>query len=200
MSQDGAPEGDGAGAERGGSGERVGPSASQWIDAFVRLLSERGYVVVGTPVGSGHLATKRVNSFGPFLPCTDYIYVRSVSNSTSSADFWQFHEAARAYSESQFRLPRIMRYHIPNTVSIGVSGNGFLAQMIEFAQRPRTGQSYLGGEKHSAYLVDVVARELYSQGLQVTPGRYGSQNVISSNPNNRTFELMREIHERLRVV
>lgn len=172
-------------------------SASQWIDAIVGFLAEEGYAILGSPIGAGHLATKRVHNLGPFFPSTNYFFIHSLSGSTSPLSFQQLHAAGCAYAESQFRLPRMMRYRIPNTATIGVSGSGYSAEMIEYAQRPWAGLTYVGGEKNSAYLFDVIQGQLYSQGPEITPGMHGSQNVIGSNPNNRTFELMMVILERL---
>lgn len=175
-------------------------SASQWIDAIVGFLAEEGYAILGSPIGAGHLATKRVRNLGPFMPATNYFFIHSLSSSTSPLSFQQLHDAGCAYAEAQFRLPRMMRYRIPNTATIGVSGSGFSEEMIEYAQRPWAGQTYVGGEKNSAYLFDVMQRRLYSQGPEATPGKHGSQSVVSSNPNNRTFELMMATLERVRAL
>lgn len=165
-------------------------SAAQWVDRTVVMLAERGYAISATSIGPATLATKRVYSLGPFLPCTDHLFVHDFSPEGSSASFEELHEQAREYVESTFRLPRALRYHIPNTVSIGVSVEGFSAEDIAFAQKNKLRSPLVGGEKNSTYLIDVVGRRYYSQGIETTPGRYGSYVVTTVNPTNRTYEMI----------
>lgn len=177
----------------------MGDTAAQTIDAILDILAEEGYAVIDSPIGRGRLATKRVRNLGPFFPSINYMFVHELAASTSPTSFRLLHETACEWAESQFRLPRAMRYRIPNTVTVGVSDEGLAPDLIEYAtrERPWDGVSFVGGEKNSAYLYDAVEQQLYSQGLEVTPGKYRSKNIVPSNPNNRIFVLMSAIRERL---
>lgn len=174
-------------------------TATQWIERILTLLADDGYAIGQSPIGSAMLATKRVNSLGPFLPCTDHIFVHDLSDATVAARFESLHAEAREWVDARFRLPRPMRYHIPNTVSVGVSDRGFPAETIAFAEQNKLRSPLLGGEKDSTYLFDVAERRLYSAGPEATPGRYGSSNVTTVNPTNRTLDSMHAMLQRLRA-
>lgn len=172
-------------------------TATAWIDRIVGILVEQGYEVGGTTVGASMLATKRVRGLGPFFPVTDYIFIHHITAQWPPERFEQLHQLARIYAEEQFRLPRVLRYHIPNTVSVGVSDTGFPAETLAFAQSSKLRSPLVGGEKDSTYLFDVAAKELLSQGVETTPGRYGAQVRSGVNPTNRVLELMTDVFRRL---
>ncbi len=166
---------------------------------MLAILAARGYSIGRSSVGSAMLATKRVNSLGPFLPATDHLFVHNLSDPSAALRFEALHAEAIEFVDALFPLPKPMRYHIPNTVSIGVSDRRFPAETITFAERNKLRSPLLGGEKDSTYLFDVVEQRLYSAGPEVTPGRYGSANVTTVNPSNRTLDTMREILKELRA-
>jgi len=168
-------------------------TASSWIDRIGRSLTERGYVLGASTVRASVYATKRTRNMGPFFPCTDFVFIHRLASEGTHAPLERLHSQARVFAEEQFRLPRVLRYHIPNTVSIGVSDSGFTAEDLAFARSNKLESPLIGGQKHSTYLFDVAAREMHSQGLEVTPGRYGARVVSRVNPTNRTFDLMNEI-------
>lgn len=175
-------------------------TASSWIDQIARFLTERGYLLGASTVPAALHATKRTRNMGPFFPCTDYVFVHRLVGGASHTPLEQLHAQARTFAEEHFRLPRVLRYHIPNTVSIGVSDSGFTAEDLAFAQSSKLDSPLVGGQKHSTYLFDVVAREMYSQGLEATPGRYGSSVVSRVNPTNRTYDFMSALLLELRAL
>ncbi|KAF0209511.1 MAG: hypothetical protein Q8S43_08890 [Actinomycetota bacterium] len=168
-------------------------SAGRWIERIKAFLGDRGYAISESPIGTSVLAIKHGHSFGPFLPYTDFFFIHDLSTMRAPTTFEALHGQARLAAEAQYRLPRALRYHIPNTVSIGVSVGGLSAETIEFAQRDKRDNTYIGGEKNSTYLFDVETQQLYSQGIEITPARYGARVVTTVNPTNRTHELMEEI-------
>jgi len=175
----------------------VSQTAAAWIDRIVGILVEEGYEIGASTVGSSMLATRRVRGLGPFFPCTDFFFIHHVTAQWPPERFEQLHQLARIYAEEQFRLPRVLRYHIPNTVSVGVSDSGFSAETLAFAQSSKLRSPLVGGEKDSTYLFDVAAKELLSQGVETTPGRYGARVESGVNPTNRTYELMTRVYRRL---
>jgi len=173
-------------------------TAAEWIERILTILADDGYSLGQSAVGSAMLATKRVNSLGPFLPCTDHLFIHDLTDAAVATRFEALHAEAREWVDARFRLPKPMRYHIPNTVSIGVSDRGFPAETIDFARSNKLRSPLLGGEKDSTYLIDVAERRLLSAGVEVTPGRYGSANVTTVNPTNRTLDMMEALLKRLR--
>lgn len=168
------------------------------IDTIAAFLAGRNYTVGASPIGSALLATRRGRGLGPFFPFTDYVFVHDLTGAAHSpASFELLHEQARAFAESQYKLPRPLRYHIPNTVSVGVSQAGFSAEAVEFAQRRKLRSSFDGGEKNSTFLFDLEAGRMYSQGFEATPVRYGGTIVTVVNPTNRMHVLMIELAEKL---
>lgn len=171
-------------------------SAPVAIDSIAVFFAERGYAVGASSVGSALMATRRARGLGPFFPYTDFVFIHDLSSAREgSASFALLHEQARAFAESQFRLPRPLRYHIPNTVSIGVSEVGFSAEAVDFARERKLRSQFDGGEKNSTYLLDLGARTMYSQGFEATPVRYGGTIVTVVNPTNRIHVLMTELAE-----
>lgn len=172
-------------------------SATGWIDRIVGTLVERGYQIEASTLGSSLLATKRVRSLGPFFPVTDYIFIHHVTPQWPPERFEQLHQLARIETDKRFRLPRIMRYHIPNTVSVGVSDTGFTDETIAYARSSKLRLPLVGGEKDSTYLFDVAAGELISQGIETTPGPHGARVQSGVNPTNRMLELMTDVFGRV---
>lgn len=168
-------------------------TAETWIGQIAHALTERGYLMGASTVPAALFATKRTRNLGPFFPCTDFVFVHSLASEGRSAPLEQLHSQARIFAEENFRLPRVLRYHIPNTVTVGVSETGFTAEDLAFAQSSKLESPLIGGQKHSTYLFDARAREMYSQGLEATPGRHGSRVVSRVNPTNRIYDLMTEI-------
>lgn len=172
-------------------------TADEWIAAIVGILGEKGYASAPSPVGRGRYLTRRGHSLGPFLPFTDYVFIHECTSDTSAAELERLHEVARESAGSNFHLPKMLRYRIPNALTVGVSEDGFSAEAIAFAEESTLRCPLVGGEKDSKYLFDVASRALYSQGPEATPGRYGSSMVSPTNPTNRTYERMADILERL---
>lgn len=171
-------------------------SAAQWIDRLVTMLAEEGYTIEASPVGSSILATKKVRGMGPLFPVTDFVFLHRCTGETTAEEFDRWHQQGRAEAEGRFRLPRAMRYHIPHTVTVGVSDSGFDDALIAYATSPHV-YSGIGGERHSVYLLDVAGRQMLSRGPEATPGRYGSRNTLAVNPINRGFGMMSGLFERL---
>jgi len=163
------------------------------VRAIGRFLAERGYTEETPRLGAELFTVRRGRGLGPFLPYTDYVFVHDLDSAADPASFERRHAEAFAYADTQFPLPRIMRYRIPNAVSIGVSATGLAPETVAFARKSKL-RSHLagGGAKDSAYLIDLASATLISAGLESTPTKYGS--IESSvNPTNRVFETMVEL-------
>lgn len=164
---------------------------------FARLLADRltdaGYALSPLNLGYGWLAIKRGHSLGPFLPYTDFIFVHDLDSAglESGVALDALHEEHRAYGEGQMRVPRPLRYRVPNTVTIGISVRALPADMREVATRSR--HAVNSGEKNSVYLVDLTDRQVWAQGFERDPLRYGGDWVTTVNPSNRVAAELSQI-------
>ena len=167
-------------------------TAHEFIERLARRLAENGYTV--TPLAGdvpGKLVTKRGHSAGIFLPFTDLIFLHDLDEVWMSHgdELEALHQRNRAEGESHMKVPRAMRYRVPNTVTFCVSSGSVSAEMIEVAQRSR--HAVNSGEKNSLYLVDLSAGKFYSQGLEIDRfSRYGGEWSPSVNPSNRTARML----------
>ena len=168
------------------------PTAHEFIERLARRLAENGYAV--SPLAGdvpGTLATKRGHSAGIFLPFTDFIFLHDLDAVWMSHgdELEALHQRNRAEGESHMKVPRAMRYRVPNTVTFCVSTKPVSAEMIEVAQRSR--HAVNSGEKNSLYLVDLSTKRFYSQGLEVDRfSRYGGEWSPSVNPSNRMARML----------
>jgi hypothetical protein len=172
------------------------------VDAFpdiVEFLTARGYVIEPPRPGVQLLATRRGHSLGIFLPYVDFIFVHDLQleGAGDAAAFARLHESDRAAAGSRFRLPRILRYRIPNVVSIGVSGGACAQGLIDWVEKPAPRRSAVGGETHSMYALDLERRRLHSQGPEATPTPHGGSTTTAINPTNRVYRLVTELAETL---
>lgn len=168
--------------------------ASDAVREIGGAFERRGYVLSRFEAETGVLATKRGHGLGPFFPWTDFIFVVDLdaSHITDTERLDVLHERHRAFGEGQMRVPRALRYRVPNTVTIGVSAGGFSAELIEYAQKSR--HAVNSGEKNAVYLLDTAGGWLYSQGLEVdTFSRYGGTWSPNVNPANRFFRTLAEV-------
>lgn len=153
-------------------------------------LENAGYSASQILGGSGWLAVKRGHSFGPFLPYTDFVFLHDLDaeNIDSARELDALHERHREYGEGQMRVPRPLRYRVPNTVTVGFSAGEIPVEMREVALRDR--HAVNSGEKNSVWLVELASGRVYSQGFEHDPLRYGGTWVTTVNPSNRVAVLL----------
>jgi hypothetical protein len=162
------------------------------------FLSERGYRSQTPPLGATMLMVKKGRGLGPFFPYVDFVFVHEIDGATcDAAAIERFHGEAVAYAEGQFRLPRLLRYRIPNVVTIAVSQTGVSDALLEVATRSRQRQPATGGAKDSVYLLDTRGRRLHSAGPERTPTPHGGSATMAVNPTNRVFEMLTELERDL---
>lgn len=169
------------------------------IERLSDLLVARGYRVDTSPVPARVLLTRPGRGLGPFFPFIDFVFIHDCGAGfgIDGAALRRLHEQARAYAESQFRLPRPMRYKIPVTMTFGVSDTGFDEASIAFARESKLRSQWDGGEKNSVFLFDMPGRRFISAGLETTYGRYGSTSESPVNPTNRVHAMVEEITDEL---
>lgn len=171
--------------------------AGHWVREFGRLLAAQGYELSRFESEDGVLATKQGHGMGPFFPWSDFIFVMDLDAEgiTDPAAFDEVHERHRVFAESHMRVPRALRYRVPNTVSFGISAAGCSQELIDYAHISR--HAVNSGEKNSVYLLDLCTGRLHSQGLEQDPLRYGGTWSPNVNPANRSFRTLMEISAQL---
>ena len=165
--------------------------AREAIERLARLLSEEGYTLSARPDGS-LLATKRGHSAGIFLPYTDFIFLHDLDDgiAPNAHEFEEQHQRNRAEGEGHMKVPRPLRYRVPNTVTVGVTTGSASDELIAVATQQRKLRANTG-EKNSVYVVDLSAGTFHSQGLEVDRfSRYGGEWSPSVNPSNRVARLL----------
>jgi hypothetical protein len=161
------------------------------FETIAAFLVERGYRLEPSPLGAAVFATKKGRGFGIFFPYIDYVAVHDLDILDGDvASFERLHEQARSHAASQFRLPRAMRYRIPNIVSIGVSLRGLAPEAIGAAWRSDQPQPSVGGERHSAYLLDVAHRRIHILGGAELSCRGDDAAGARINPRERAHSLV----------
>ncbi len=120
----------------------------------------------------------------------DYLFIHDLSSESkrNREHLADLHEKARTYVNSLFKLPRYLRWKIPNIITAAVSAGDFSNDMVEYVRESTF--SIIGGEKHSLYLVDLAGNIVISQILEEIEGF--TFNVI--NPVNRAYHMVREMH------
>ncbi len=164
------------------------------IDRLGHLLTGEGYAVEARPVGNT-LAVKRGHSAGIFLPYTDFIFLHDLDRPlpSSARRFEEQHQRNRAEGEGHMKMPRPLRYRVPNIVTVGVTSHSVGDEMKSVALEPRNLRANTG-EKNSVYLVDLSAGRFYSQGLEVDRfSLHGGQWSPNVNPSNRVARMLARV-------
>lgn len=168
--------------------------AREAIERLARLLAEEGYELQQRPDG-GVLAVKRGHSAGVFLPYTDFIFLHDLDDgfAPSAREFEELHQRNRAEGEGHMKVPRPLRYRVPNSVTVGITAQAASEEMKAVAVEQRKLRQNTG-EKNSVYLVDLSAGKFYSQGLEVDPfSRYGGEWSSDVNPSNRVARMLAQV-------
>jgi hypothetical protein len=176
--------------------------ASDVLHRLSAFLEARGYLIAmpPPPPPARMLATRRGHSLGIFLPFTDYIvgYELDSAAARDPIAFEKLHTVGIEYADSQTRTPRVLRYRVPNVVTVGVTDVTPSDSLIEVATRVRL-RSQLdgGGLKDSTYIFDIATGTFHGTAIEETPGRYGATTTTSVNPTNRVRRMMDEFAREL---
>lgn len=155
------------------------------------LLAKRGYrIVMPPPMNARILAMRQGHRLGPFLPFTDYIAVHELPDSADGPTFDRLHTATMAFAESQMNVPRMLRYRVPNAVTIGVTDSTPSPTLSAVVGRARLRSRAQIGAQDSTYLLDLVAETLHGTAMKRTPIRHGGTTTASVNPTNRVRHMM----------
>lgn len=147
----------------------------------------------GSYVKSDLYAQNRGRSFGPFFPYEDHLFFHDLSGMSglSRANVDDLHERARAYVNGFFKVPRSLRYKVPNIVTLAVTRDQAPDDLRELIMYP--GRDMVGGETHSILMIKLPELELLSRGLETTRTSRGSMTFTHVNPGNRALILIRNL-------
>jgi len=110
-------------------------------------------------------AVKRGRALG-FLPYSDHFFMHDFNGYADDLDELQArHESAREYVNDGYSVPKFLRAAVPNIATIAIA-SGFGDTLKATVSKPL--RSFVGGEFHVMFLIDIDERVIYSQGIVLT--------------------------------
>jgi len=100
----------------------------------------------------------------------------------------KLHLEARNYVNGLYKMPRALRFVVPNIVSVFFSENGFDDAALQLSLQQK--RPWQGGEVHDIFFVDLASQILYGpdiHSVRVDGGNYSFKKV---DPTNRSRGLM----------
>jgi hypothetical protein len=176
-----------------------------FLDGARGFLEGRGFLITNPEPGkdlsyieADLYALKRGRSFGVFFPYEDHLFFHVLSGASglSRANVENLHEKARKHVNGLFRVPRSIRYKVPNIVTVGVSRESFPMELTDYTLA--LGRDIVGGEIHAVLLVDLSKMILVSRGLQTTRTPGASVTFRNVTPENRAQILLHDLLDSLR--
>jgi len=74
------------------------------------------------------------------------------------------HEAERQFVNARYKLPKMLRYKVPNIVTVFIASSGFSPEVSEYGSENTIDP--IGGERHQVILVDLGRNNIVSQGTE----------------------------------
>ncbi|MPM09607.1 hypothetical protein SDC9_55928 [bioreactor metagenome] len=101
------------------------------------------------------------------------------------------HEAARTHVNAQYKMPRAMRFVVPNVVSVFISQDSFSEETVELALKQK--RPWQGGEVHDMFFIDSTRKEAYGPGYHKVHVDGVDFTLKKTDPTNRSIELIKEL-------
>lgn len=122
----------------------------------------------------------------------DYLFIHDLRNKHFDLNYCKsVHDDERSYVNAQYKLPRIMRFKVPNIITVFINDKPFSADTCEWVgqnTRPLT-----GGEFHATYLIDISNHTIQGQGRNQVVVKGGRFEFGSIDPQNRAYHLVQAI-------
>ncbi len=143
-------------------------------------------------------ATKTGRSFGPFFPYEDCIFFHDFTclPSRDRAILVRLHESERGFVNSRYKLPKVMRYKVPNITTVFISVGRFPPAAAEYAAENTIDP--IGGERHQVLLVDLESKSIVSQGREMHHAYGVPLEFKTVSPINRGMGIVWKIMEHAR--
>ncbi len=160
------------------------------LSAFERFLESQGKPFLVEKNFSNDLLKAELFAYRRFnMMGRDYYFVHAgdaqiLNENTCS----KLHLDARNYVNSLYKMPRALRFVVPNIVSVFFSSNGFEEAALQLALQQK--RPWQGGEVHDIFFVDLESQTLYGpdiHSVRVDGGNYSFKKV---DPTNRSRGLM----------
>lgn len=136
---------------------------------------------------AGLYGYRRFNMMG-----RDYYFIHEGNNSNFSAEkCLAMHEAARQHVNGQYKMPKAMRFVVPNIVSVFLSPDGFSEETVDLALKQK--RPWQGGEVHDMFFIDTTRKECYGPGYHKVRVDGVDFTLKKTDPTNRSIELIREL-------
>lgn len=169
---------------------------------------------IETLLRNEHFETKKDFSFGTLFselyahrkgknfvfPQRDYFFFHDIDK--RKLDFnlvTKLHKEARDYVNGIYKMPKALRFTVPNIASIFYSNELISGEIMNLAeQNTRSG---VGGEIHQIFAIDFKLRKFYSQGTNTVRAMYEGASVKMKfnkiDPQNRAYYIVERIIENL---
>jgi hypothetical protein len=97
------------------------------------------------------------------FPQRDYFFFHNIDERNITPDLAEkLHNSARAFVNSEYKVPKALRLTVPNITSVFYSAKGVEGGMIQLASKWT--RSVIGGEIHQIMVIDFASKTFYSQG------------------------------------
>lgn len=135
------------------------------------------------------------------FPQRDYFFFHDADKRNLNAELAErIHNAAREFVNSSYKMPKAMRFTVPNITSVFISEKGLEQSLIELASKWT--RTIVGGEIHQVIAIDLKSRTYYSQGAHTVRAMVEGVSVkmkfAKIDPQNRSQNLIKSLMESLR--
>jgi len=128
-------------------------AAAEYLDSR-KFMCQTSFPIPGIGQAVELFAVKTGRSFGPFFPYEDCLFFHDFSRLPKDREgLARVHEAERQFVNARYKLPKMLRYKVPNIVTVLIASAGFSPEVSEYASENTIDP--IGGERHQVILVDL---------------------------------------------
>ncbi|MBI5401809.1 MAG: hypothetical protein HY959_00260 [Ignavibacteriae bacterium] len=130
------------------------------------------------------------------FPRRDYFFFHDIDKRKIDLNLViRLHREARDFVNSLYKMPKALRFTVPNIASVFYSQEFVTGDIIEFAQRNT--RSVIGGEIQQIFAIDFKSGRFYSQGTNtvrvMAEGASVKMKFNKIDPQNRAFYIVEKI-------
>jgi hypothetical protein len=130
------------------------------------------------------------------FPQRDYFFVHNIdSRRIDAALVSKLHKEARDYVSSLFKMPKALRFTVPNIASIFYSEESIHGEIMKIAEQNT--RSIVGGEIHQVFAIDYKSGRFYSQGTNTVrasvEGASVKMKLNKIDPQNRAYNIVKKL-------
>lgn len=130
------------------------------------------------------------------FPQRDYFFIHNIdSRKIDAVLVSKLHEEARDYVNSLYKMPKALRFTVPNIVSVFYSEEAIHGETIKVAEQNT--RSIIGGEIQQVFAVDFKLKKIYSQGTNTVRVRVDGASVRMKfnkiDPQNRAYYIINKL-------